>query len=391
MTKLFYLRRDGQQMQQWYQLFPKNTYLSIFGWIAFCLLPFHFIFRTSSTSQIVYGILLVALFFTAYRLSFIKKGWTVYVTVGIEMAISIFMTIYFGYIYFSLFLAFFIGNIKNKIGFITIYIVHLVTTIVAAVISFFSQEELFISQLPFIIIAIIGVILLPFNMYNRNKHEKLENQLEDANEIISQLIVVEERQRIARDLHDTLGQKLSLIGLKSDLARKLIDIKPDSAKAELEDIQQTARRALKEVRDLVADMKGIKLNEEIIRVQQLLEAAKIDFHIEKTEKVENIPLFIEHVLSMCLKEAITNVVKHSKATTCTVKIEKLADEWKITVEDNGVGMKDKLHASKGIGLQGMRERLEFVNGSLKITNGNGTTITIKVPQVTRQNEQGENS
>ena len=376
-------------MQHWYQLFPKNTFLSIFAWIAFCLLPFYFIFRSSSPTQIVFGVFLTVMFFTAYRLSFIKKGWTVYMSVGIEIAISIGMTIYFGYAYFSLFLAFFIGNIQNKIGFITIYAVHLVTTIVAVLISFFTQEELFISQLPFIIIAIIGVILLPFNMYNRNKHEKLEDQLEDANEIIAQLIVVEERQRIARDLHDTLGQKLSLIGLKSDLARKLMTIKPDAAKSELDDIQQTARMALKEVRELVSDMKGVKLKEEIIRVQQLLEAAGIEFQLEGTAEVENTPIFIENVLSMCLKEAITNVVKHSKATRCKVKIEQLAGEWKIKVEDNGVGIQDKTHVGTGIGLQGMRERLEFVNGSLGIAAANGTKVTIQVPQVARQNEQGE--
>lgn len=113
-----------------------------------------------------------------------------------------------------------------------------------------------ISQLPFVLISLIGVILLPVTTYNRNKREKLEVQLEDANKRISELVKLEERQRIARDLHDTLGQKLSLIGLKSDLANKLISKNPAQAQLELKDVRQTARSALKEVREMVTQMRG---------------------------------------------------------------------------------------------------------------------------------------
>ena len=81
------------------------------------------------------------------------------------------------------------------------------------------------------------------------------------------LIILEERQRIARDLHDTLGQKLSMIGLKSDLAGKLIKRDPETAIKELQDIRMTARTALKEVRELVADMRTVKLEDELLRIR----------------------------------------------------------------------------------------------------------------------------
>ncbi|ARK28865.1 sensor histidine kinase [Halalkalibacter krulwichiae] len=371
-------------MQSWYNIFPKNTGLSIYVWIIFCLLPFYFIFRSSSAFEIIFGIIMILLFFISYRLSFISKSWLVYVWVGIEMAISIGMTLFYGYVYFALFLAFFIGNIQSKLGFLTLYIVHLLTTIVAVILSFFTQNELFFAQFPFIIISVIGVILLPFNTYNRNKQEKLEGQLEDANKRISQLMVMEERQRIARDLHDTLGQKLSLIGLKSDLARKLIEIDPNSAKGELSDINQTARTALKEVREMVSNMRGAKLEDEIIHVKQILKAAEIDFVTEGSVKLTATPLLVENVVSMCLKEAVTNVTKHSQATICKVTIDETQDELRMIVEDNGIGIKDKSDFSKGHGLQGMKERLEFVNGSLTIIDSEGTKLDIRVPKVIQQ-------
>src|SRR5690606_31444327 len=295
-------------MQKWYHIFSKNTGLSIYIWVVFCILPFYFIIRFSTPTEVLIGVFMIVAFFTTFRLSYIKKGWTVYLSVGIEMAISIGMTLYFGYVYFSLFLAFYIGNIQNKAGFITLYVVHLVTTISATTIGFFTQSQIFFSQLPFIIISVIGVILLPFNMYNRIKREKLEHQLEDANVRISQLMVMEERQRIARDLHDTLGQKLSLIGLKSDLAGRLLQKHPEKVQKEILDIHQTARTALKEVREMVSDMRSTKLEDEVHHAQQVIGAAEMKFLLEGNPVIQRTPLLVENVLGMWLKEAVSTVV-----------------------------------------------------------------------------------
>jgi len=368
-------------MQNWYHLFPKNTGLSLYAWIIFCVLPFYFIFRTFRWMEISIGLFMVVLFFATYRLAFIKKGWTVYVSVGVQMTISFVMTIYFGYVYFSLFLAFFIGNIQQRAGFITLYIVHVVTTLGAVILGFIVDSATYLTQLPFVIVSIIGVILLPFNMYNRNKREKLESDLQDANERISELLVAEERQRIARDLHDTLGQKLSLIGLKSDLAGKLIYRDPDKATNELNDIHQTARTALKEVRDIVSTMRAVKLEDEMVHIQQVLKAAQIDCIINGSTRLLDTPLLVENVLSMCLKEAVTNVVKHSKASVCKISILQSESEISITVWDNGIGITNP-EWSVGNGLRGMSERLEFVNGDLKAEAFEGTLITVQVPKIT---------
>ncbi|WP_047153998.1 sensor histidine kinase [Aneurinibacillus tyrosinisolvens] len=367
----------------------KNTGISPYIWSVFSILPFYFIFESSSNKEIIVGILLTILFFISYRFAFISKGWPVYLWTCILISISITMTILFHYVYFAFYIAYFNGNIKDRFAFITLYIIHLVSTTISINYNVVLQEELFLKQIPFIIIIWISVILLPFNIYNRKKQGQLEEQLQDANKRIAELVKHEERQRIARDLHDTLGQKLSLIGLKSDLARKLIHKDPEQARSELKDVQQTARTALNEVRKMVSQMRGIKLKEEIIRVKQILEAAQINFVVEQEGPLTNVSLFLENILSMCVKEAVNNVVKHSGASSCYITIGQSWNEIIITVRDDGIGIVAADDVAKGHGLLGMKERLEFVNGRLEIIIQEGTTIIIKVPNVIKQPDKEE--
>lgn len=376
-------------MYHWFHIFPKNTGLSLFAWIAFCILPFYFIIRSATMYEIIIGVAMIVLFFATYRLSFIKKGWTVYVALSIEMLISIGMTIYFGYVYFALFIAFFIGNVKSRSGFISLYVVHLSTTVIAFTVGFLLEPDVYTAQLPFNVLGILGVILLPFTIYNRIRREELESQLSDANERISQLMVVEERQRIARDLHDTLGQKLSLIGMKSDLAKKLLKVNPDLAEQELGDINQTSRTALREVREIVSNMRTARLEEEMVQVEVLLESSEIACNIEGRESFKHLPLLIEDVFCMCLRESVTNVVKHSQSTVCNITLENRPNEWRLDVVDDGVGMKDKGLATHNSGLIGMKERLEFVNGKLEIQSNKGTQLTIRIPRIIYQKEGGQ--
>ena len=375
-------------MKSWIQKFRKNTGLSPYVWIVFYILPFYFIFQDSSTPQVVIGIAMIVGFFLCYVLSFASYGWIIYLGASLQIAISTVMTMLFGYIYFFLFLAFFIGNIRSRSAFFTLYTIPLISTFSTSYYGFITHS-VFVTQLPFIFLSIIAVILLPVSTYNKNKEERLHEQLEDANKRISGLTILEERQRISRDLHDTLGQKLSLIGLKSDLAAKLIIKNPNQAHDEIKDVQKTARVALKEVRELVTEMRGTKLEDEIPRVKQILQAANMEFDFKGSLVLPNISLIAENVVSMCVKEAVTNVVKHSGASSCSITVEDTETELAVKVEDNGVGISKTSNRSQKSGLQGMRERLEFINGHLQIFEENGTTILIKVPGDFKE-EEGEN-
>lgn len=374
------------KVKDWYHIFPSNTGLSLYIWIIFCVLPFYFIFRATSLSEIIIGIVTTLIFFAVYWLTFKSKGTLVYIGVSIEIIINIIMTILFSYVYFALFIAIYIGNIRNKAGFITMYVLLLVTTVLAIVFASFFNYMILLTHLPFLIMTILGIILIPLNKRSRIKQDELETQLEDANQRIAELAIKEERHRIARDLHDTLGQRLSMIGLKSDLSRKLIDKNPEQAKHELQDIQDTARHALKEVREMISDMKRVSFKEELKHTKLILDTAEIK-HTEMIEaEFENIPVLIENVLSMGLKESVTNILKHSNATECMIILSESEQDIFLKVSDNGT---DKTGFIYGNGLQGMKERLEFVNGEAHIHSSNsGFEVNMTVPKILRQIEEG---
>jgi len=334
------------------------------------------------------GIVMILAFFACYLLASLTRGWQVYMWIGLLIAISITMTIVYDYAYFSLFLAFFIGSIKNRAGFISLYLIHLVTMFMTVNYAVINRSTLLLSQLPFVFISLVASILLPINMYNKNKREQLEDQLESANKRLDELVKMEERQRIARDLHDTLGQKLSLIGLKTDLAKRLLRINPDQAESELNDLRQTATTALKEVREMVTTMRGTQLADELHRAEQILRAASITYVFEGDPKLQDTSQLNENVMGMCLKEAVTNVVKHSQATVCHIRLDETPSDNLLSVRDNGVGIEHTMSQDRrGTGILGMKERLEFVNGCLEIQSGadqDGTTLVIRVPKLTRK-------
>uniref|UniRef100_UPI00406BFCD1 sensor histidine kinase n=1 Tax=Lysinibacillus sp. FSL K6-0075 TaxID=2921415 RepID=UPI00406BFCD1 len=373
-------------LRKWHSIIPNSPMLSVYLWIIFCFLPFFFIFRKSSYIEISIGITFLMLYFIFYRFSMNSKSGLVYMWISFEMVINIIMTILYGYVYLSIFTAFFIGNIRRPVGFYIMYGLHIGFTVISTGAGFFVELHLFLSQLPFVVLTILAVVLLPLTIYSKNKRENLEGQLETANERIAELIVFEERQRIARDLHDTLGQKLSMIGLKSDLASRLIERDPQQALIEIKDIRQTASIALKEVRELVSDMRTAKFEDELMRISQILKAAEMEFVFEGDKNALQVPPLVENVLSMCLKEAVNNVVKHSGATKCEIAFHQNFKEVYLVVRDNGQGIKKKQAWRTGNGLKGMRERLEFINGSFKIESVEGTTLTVTIPvAITHQN------
>lgn len=233
--------------------------------------------------------------------------------------------------------------------------------------------------------AMLIMMTVPLGMQLSRRSNELKTKLALANDEIARLSKNEERQRISRDLHDTLGHTLSLITLKSELAERLIAKNPERAALEIKDVQTTSRAALKQLRELVSGMTMSTTREEAGHAAQLLAAAGMNLRLQGDECLSELPPLIDSIMGMCLREAVTNAVKHSEATWCWIEWRREESGIVMTVRDNGRGCV-RSEASTPVessGLRGMRERLRLVEGELdwRSEAGEGTQLVVKLPLV----------
>jgi two-component system sensor histidine kinase DesK len=196
-----------------------------------------------------------------------------------------------------------------------------------------------------------------------------------AQEEITQLAKVAERERIARDLHDVLGHTLSVVVLKSELAGKLMRKDPERALKEMGEVEQIARHALAEVREAIRGYRSEGLVAEIERARTALDAAGVS--LDCTTAPPPLRPAEETVVSLVVREAVTNIVRHAQASQCCIRFKQDEKMRWLVVEDNGRGG----IRHEGNGLRGMRERVESLGGRLWFDSEAGTRLTIEIPAV----------
>ncbi len=206
------------------------------------------------------------------------------------------------------------------------------------------------------------------------ERNRMNRQLRKANEEIEHLAKVAERERIARDLHDVLGHTLSVITLKAELAGKLMDRDPQRAKKEIREVSEISRQALSDVRDAIRGYRAKGLVAELAQAKSTLETAGLIVQCDAATTIK-LPAMQESVLSLALREAVTNVVRHAKARTCRMRLEQHNGSCRLEIQDDGLGAS----GLEGNGLRGMRERVEMLGGSLDRRNQQGTTLIITLP------------
>ena len=174
-----------------------------------------------------------------------------------------------------------------------------------------------------------------------------------------ELALVSQREALGRDVHDILGHSLTVLTLKAEVARRLIERDPAAASRELDEVITLARGALADVRSTVTRLRSPDLANQVEATRTALSAAQID--VEMIGSAQDIPERQRALLAWALREATTNVVRHARATNVTVHLA----PGMLRVSDDGVGLAgDK----PGNGLEGLRSRIEQEGGSLTMTS-----------------------
>ena len=225
--------------------------------------------------------------------------------------------------------------------------------------------------------AVVGAATLHFA-----EKERYESALKLSQAEVRRLAAVAERERIARDLHDLLGHTLSVIALKSELAAKLAARDDRRAHQEIREVETISRGALREVRQAVVGFRRANLDGELANARLACEAGGIRLAVDRPS-IE-LPPDREAVLAMCLREAITNVLRHADARHCRASLARDGEWIRLTVADDGRGGTIR----EGAGLAGMRERVERAGGEMTIESTRGVTLTVRVPADPSRRDRG---
>ncbi|WP_406831286.1 sensor histidine kinase [Pedococcus sp. KACC 23699] len=209
-----------------------------------------------------------------------------------------------------------------------------------------------------------------------------QRALSEARQENARLAIQEERNRMARDVHDILGHSLTVITVKAELAARLLEVNPERARAEVADLERLARDALADVRQAVAGFREMSLPAELARARSSLAAAGIEADLPTA--ADAVPTHLRELCAWTLREGVTNVIRHSGATTCRVTL----DDHGITVTDNGAtranGSRDvTTHPAAGTGLIGLRERAEAAGARLRTTALDPQGFELSVRAATR--------
>ncbi|MFF7655095.1 sensor histidine kinase [Streptomyces sp. NPDC007983] len=228
------------------------------------------------------------------------------------------------------------------------------------------QETIYLAQ---------STLLTGLVVYGLSRLAALVQALHDTRSTLASLAVAKERLRFARDLHDLLGYSLSAITLKGELIHRLIPANPRRAMEEVSEVLTISRQSLADVRLVSSGLRSMSLEQEMRSAQSLLEAADVRVHVEI--RLGTLDQHVDSVLAAVLREAVTNLLRHSRASTCTMTATQYDDRVRLSVSNDGAdpSYRDPSPHS-GSGLGNLRARLLSTSGVLTIAYRPGDTFEL---------------
>lgn len=338
-------------------------------YLIFLFMPFFFSKRISDT-QIMVTLASVAIFLPLHFLTYVKNGCYIKYTATAMVLLCFAVTPYnYGantFLIYGVISAAHVFKPRNALIFL---IASLVLMLV----------QVYWLNFPIIFYAttvIMSGMLVFYTLYHRSV-ERNNQSLRLSQQEVQRLAQSAERERIGRDLHDVLGHTLSLIVMKSELASRLFEHDPNAAAIQIREVESVARDALGQIRTAVAGIRLAGLEAELANARLSLLSADIQLHYQLAQ-VE-LSTEVETVLALAVREAVTNIIRHSNASMVEIELLKIKNNLQLQISDNG---KNKL-VVPGHGLSGMRERLELLGGRLEIDTGphGGVRLILSCPIV----------
>lgn len=228
---------------------------------------------------------------------------------------------------------------------------------------------------------VFAVLLASFAMFGVAGLAQRNSELRAAQQEIGRLAVAEERARAARDLHDILGHSLTVVAIKAELAGRLIEVDTARAAAEIAEVERLARAALADVRQTVGAYREVTLAGELAGARSALAAAGIASEVPA--EVPELPREWDRLFGWTVREGVTNVVRHSGARCCTIRV----DPDGVEVSDDGRGPSTPDAEAAGYGLVGLRERARRLDAVVTVgrrrDGGSGFLLRVHAPAEAR--------
>ncbi len=231
-----------------------------------------------------------------------------------------------------------------------------------------------------IIVGMLFIIISPIVAGKVAKEQRRIYQLSLNNARLETIIRQNERDRIARDLHDNLGQAYSTMIIKAELAEKLLNKKPLLAQKEVQEIAQMSRSNLNLVREIVKGLQERTIASAMIEASKTLKQKDIILNTEQEMITGEWPLHIQYIFAAMIREVTTNILRHSQATLAKYRFQEDNQDYRVYLKDNGIGglSEDKYN----FGIRGLLQRIDEVDGKFSITDvhSSGTEIVITIPK-----------